>query len=351
MPGSSQNRAMIRTKTTFIVGAGASTELQFPGGPELLSRIAQGYDFSRFGTELQTRDSTLLAQYVAKAGERLNKSQNDLLAAAERIRISSKLGTSIHSIIEQHNSDRLIPTLGKIAIAHFICQAEARSLLREKPRMRGDLPVQGQDYWLFYFAQLLTSGVPRTKVDRIFDDVTIINFNWDRTIEHFMPFALEMAFGMPIAEAQQLVAAKLKILRPYGSVGRLQWQSGDAPQVDWGTEKPWNIHNLPTQIFTASERANDVGLLREIRQTVTYAKRLVFLGFAFHPQNMELLIDHSLSHNPEVLTTIYGMTAANRATVIQMLYRQLGLEREDLLTIVNARCFEMLRDYNLMLES
>ena len=74
---------MIRSKTTLIVGAGASCEIQMPSNEELLYRIAQSMDFSRFGTGLQTKDSTQLAQYMQKMATRLNKDEADIHRAAD----------------------------------------------------------------------------------------------------------------------------------------------------------------------------------------------------------------------------------------------------------------------------
>jgi len=64
---------MIRRNTTLIVGAGASCELQFPGNEELLARIGQNYDPARLGSDLQSKDNLLLAQYLQKMAGRLGQ--------------------------------------------------------------------------------------------------------------------------------------------------------------------------------------------------------------------------------------------------------------------------------------
>ncbi|MCB2076922.1 MAG: hypothetical protein KDE55_04385 [Novosphingobium sp.] len=342
---------MIRTKTTLIVGAGASVELQLPSGAELLTRIGQSYDFSRFDAGLQTRDSLLLAQYVAKMAQRLGKNEAAVRAAAERIRIACKLGRSIDGVIDQHDNDNLIVACGKLAIAHFICQAEAKSILRQTPRIEGDLPVQGEDNWLYQLGQLVTSGVSRSRVDRCLDDLSIICFNYDRSIEHFLPHALVMAFGMQLKEAQQIVGAKLNIIHPYGTIGRLPWQPGEGPDVEWGTEQPWNIHNLAQNIRTTTEQMRDQQQTMAIRSNMSSAKRIVFLGFGYHPQNIEILVDYSLSHEPEVVASVMGLGQANLGSVIRVLKRKIGLENDEFLMIKNTRCADMLRDFSLLLES
>jgi hypothetical protein len=342
---------MIRSKTTLIVGAGASCEIQLPSNEELLARIGQSFDFSRFGTGTQTKDSTLLAQYLQKMATRMGKGEADIHAAAERLRIASRLGRSIDGVLDQHDTDPMIVAAGKLAIAHFICQAEAKSILRLTPRIPGDLPIQGADTWLYQLGQLVTSGVPRSRVEQSLDNLSVISFNYDRSVEHFLPHAMVVAFGMTLKEAQQIVAAKLNIVHPYGTVGRLPWQTGEAPDCEWGTEQPWNIHNLAQQIRTSAEVTREQQMLLKIRGMVSGAKRLVFLGFGFQPQNVDLLVDYSLSHDPELVATVYGLSKTNQISVTKMLKRKTGIEEDELLLMMNAKCIDMMRDYSLLLES
>ncbi len=342
---------MIRTKTTFIVGAGASCELQMPGGEELLARVAGGLDHSRYGTELQTRDSILIARYLGKMAERTGNGAGPLHVAADRIRIASRMGRSIDTVIDQNDTDQYVGQCGKLAIVHFICQAEAKSTLRLAPRVDGDLPIQGTDNWLVHLGQLITSGVPRSKLESCFDNVSIISFNYDRSIEHFMPFALMMSHGLPMKDAQRIVAQKLKVYHPYGNIGRLPWQTGEASDVEWGTDQPWNILNLTGQIRTYAEAMRDTEGLRSMRASVVGAKRLVFLGFGFHPQNVDLLIDYPLSHEPELLMTLHEMSEANKKSVIRMMRRKTAVERDDLFMTSKGKSYEMMRDYSLLLES
>ncbi|MDG2004538.1 MAG: hypothetical protein P8J20_14540 [Novosphingobium sp.] len=199
--------------------------------------------------------------------------------------------------------------------------------------------------------QLVTSGVPRSKVEQSLDDLSIISFNYDRSIEHFLPYAMVVAFGMSLKEAQEIVGAKLNIIHPYGTVGRLPWQAGEMPDCEWGTEQPWNIHNLAQQIRTSSEVVRDHQGLLTIRGMVSNAKRIVFLGFGFQPQNVDILVDYSLSHDPELVATVYGLSQTNRISVTKMLKRKTGIEDDELLLIMNAKCIDMMRDFSMLLES
>lgn len=344
---------MLRTRTTLIVGAGASAELQFPTNAELLARIIQGYDFKRTNSETSTRDGQLLLRNIYKLAEKLNKKVEDVAAAAERLRNACRLGRSIDTVLEQYDHDPLVVACGKLAITFFMGQAESRSNLKDIPRVEGELPLQGKiaEYWIYQLGQLITSGVPRSKIGQTLEQLTIINFNYDRSVEHFLPYALVMAYGIELKEAQQVIAEKLDIVHPHGSVGRLPWQKGEAPQAEWGVEQPWNIHAIAAQLKSLNERSADRNALRDIRLSVASAKRLVFLGFGFQPQNVDLLFENTLSHNPEVLISTYGMSSGNAATVAQMIRRLAGLESADQLMISPGKAWEVLRDYSLLLES
>ncbi|MCW1384715.1 hypothetical protein OLX02_18010 [Novosphingobium sp. KCTC 2891] len=345
---------MIRTRTVMVIGAGASCELQMPSGADLLARIVQGYDFSRLGTESQSRESVMLARHLSKLAERMGREQREIIVAAQALRNAARVGKSIDAIIEQYDHDPLVVACGKLAIAFFVGQAETRATLREAPRVAGELPIQGkpEETWLYWLGQLFTAGLPRSKLEKAFADLTIVSFNYDRSIEHFLPHALVMAYGLTLKEAQAIVAQHLVILHPYGSVGRLPWQLGQDAQAEWaGSEQPWNIHAIANQIRTCSERLADREWTGRLRRSVAEAKRIVFLGFGFHPQNLDLLFDRTISHNPDVLASIHGLPASNRPLLARQIKRLCGLEFDDLLTLENARAFETLRDHALMLES
>jgi hypothetical protein len=342
---------MIRSKTTLIVGAGASCELGIVSSDELLLKIGQSFDFSRLGSETQTRDGLLLSQYLGKLAARIGRSEEDVHRAAERLRIASRMGRSIDTVLDQHDTHPLIAACGKLAVVHFLAQSEAKSILRLTPRMAGDLPIQGTETWLYQLGQLVTSGVPRSQVEKCFDELAIVAFTYDRSIEHFLPHAMVMAFGMSLQEAQAIVAARLRIIHPYGTIGRLPWQPGDGAELEWGAENPWNIHNLAAGLRTSGEIMRDAQALMQMRAMVAGAKRIAFLGFGYQPQNMDMLIDFALSHDPEVIATVWGLSKTSLASVMRVFRRKIGIEDETLLLAANARANDVMRDYALLLES
>ncbi|MEP7223181.1 MAG: hypothetical protein ABI673_11020 [Novosphingobium sp.] len=342
---------MIRTKTTLVVGAGASCEMQMPSSAELLDRIASGYDFYRFGGERMSKDSSTLLRYLNKLTERPGHNQEKLYAATERLRVASRLGQMIDTIIEQNDDNPLVTLCGKLAILHYICQGEAKASLRPAPKVEGELPLLIGDYWLVELGRLMTTGVPRSKVEQCFENLTIVSFNYDRSIEHFLPYALITAYGMTLVEAQRIVTQRLKIVHPYGTIGRLPWQAGEGPDVEWGNDAPWNMLSLLSSLRTHGELMGDRAALTQVRGAMMKAQRVVFMGFGYHPQNLDVLIDGNFAHNPEVLAAVHQMSAPSQKSVIRMLRRKLGLTDEDKLMVIQSRCQEFMRDYSMLLES
>lgn len=342
---------MIRTRTTVVIGAEGGCELQLPSSAEMMARVAQGFEFRRMGTERETRDTTILAEYLGNVAKRLQKPEEEVRAAAERFRLATHIGRSVDALIDQNDNDPLVAMCGKLAIAHVTCQSEARSILRAEPRTPGELPIQGSDTWLFQLAQLITSGVTSRQIEHCMDELTVITFGYDRSFEHFLPWALSMAFGMDLVEARHIVAAKLRIIHPFGAAGRLPWQSGKGPECDWGVEQPRNILAIAAQLRTSSEALRDSHVRKTIRYAVGEARRLVFLGFAFQPQHVDLLIDHSLMRDPEILAMVCDQPPAIQAAILRVLKRKTGIIRDELIVPVDAKAGDLLRDYGLLLES
>lgn len=342
---------MIRSKTAFILGPGAAAELHMPGPQELLERIAQALDFSRASANQLTRDAAAILRHVGKLAERTRKTEEQLYRAAQRIHQAAKVARTIEGVIEQNNDDPLVEAFGKLALAVFTLQTEQRSSVRAVPQNPTALPLQTGDYWLLELGRLITSGLPRNRLEQGLTDIVIVSFGYDRAVEHFLPYVLTTAYGMTLQEAQRIIAARLKVIHPYGAVGRLPWQTGDGPDCEFANETPWNMDALSAQLKTFDQAMADRAGLGELRSAVARSQRLVFLGCDFTPQSLDLLVDSSLSHNPELVMNMGALSEPNRAAAIRMLKRKTGNERDDRLLITESRCLDVLKDYALMLES
>lgn len=275
---------MFRRQTLFVVGAGASAEFGLPLGTLLARQITNKMDirFERGFDFVGSGDRRLYEQLINSKRQDADQWQ----PAAMRIRDGLPFAQSIDDFLDQRRSDRYINLYGKSAICQAILEAERESKLYFNPSNR-DEPFDAvalTDTWLVKFMYMLCRGVPREKVAHIFEHVDFIIFNYDRCIEHFLISALERAYSITQQDAAAIVD-ELQVLHPYGSVGRLG-------QVSFGNSGA-NCVALAEEIKTYTEQADEKTVLHKILDRVDRAECIVFLGFAYHRQNMPKRDDDS----------------------------------------------------------
>src|SRR5262245_52507850 len=86
------------------------------------------------------------------------------------------------------------------------------------------------------------------------------------------------------------VSCHTEVCYPFGpsSVGDLPWQPGDG--IEFGAEADeFGLLKSSSRIRTFNEEVEDTTKIGEIQSALCSASRVVFLGFYFHPPNMELI--------------------------------------------------------------
>ena len=320
---------MFQSKTLLVVGAGASCEAGFPSGEELNVKIANILDirFDDWGSRLVSGDYRMVEafrQAAQDAGDP-TASINPYLHKAWRIRdVVPAAAISIDNFLDAHRGDALMELCGKLGIVKSILDAERSSKFRA--HREGDSTFRLNDLlgtWYVGFLQMLTEGITKDDVGQIFENLSIITFNYDRCIERFLYQALADYYELHEAEAQHLVS-KLKIYHPYGKVGQLPWQS-NVGAVPFGSEHA-NLIELSKQIKTFTEGLDDAQLRGGIHEAVGDAEVIVFLGFAFHPLNMELLTPGHPTAVQRVYATTLGLSDSDEAVIEDDIQRMLGLD-------------------------
>ena len=342
---------MIRTDTTLIVGAGANREIEMPDRPDLLAKIAAGFEFDRLHSDVKSRDLVNLANLFERVSDEIGLSYDELVGGAMAIREATIVSTSIDAILEQYGHDPAVLAAGKLAIVYYTLQAESKSTLAAEPRAAGELPLRGTENWLYQLGQLIVKGVPQAKAEECFEKLSIVCFNYDRAIEHYLPWVVQRAFGMTCKESCELVAGRLRIVHPYGVAGRLPWQGDEENGATWGQDDPENIVQLSKRIFTASQRAASRQFQSYLRAEMSRGKRLGFLGFGFDPMNVAMLFDELEHDNPDMLISLVDIGEVERKAIMRLIYRLTGITDESLITLENVKAFELLRDYGRFLES
>lgn len=341
---------MFRTETTLVVGAGANREIELPDGPELLNRIATGFDFDRLGSEVQSRDLVAFAALFDQVAEQVGSTPERLMAAGRAIRTAASVSPSIEAIMDQQRDNPDVMAVGRLAIIYYTLQAESKSTLAREPRAAGELPLRGQENWLFQLGQMMVSGVPRRDAENCFYRLSIIAFTYDRAIEHYLPWIVAMAFDMDIEEARAMVGTHLRIVYPFGTAGQLPWRDTDKAKADWAQAEPDNIVELTKQIYSTGQRKEDSRFSSYLLAEMTQGKRIGFLGFDFDPLKLGMIFDDLMDHNPDVLVSLSGVEENLHPSIFRMIRQGTGVT-DDAIKMNDIGVYELLRDNALILQS
>lgn len=266
---------MIRTKTVLVVGAGASSELKFPLGGVLLAEIGRALDFNVSSGGV-TGGSPRIWRELKRTAHTSGKNADDYIFAAWRVRDATHLGLSIDNVIHQLNDDDLVTYCAKLGIAHKLLVAEGSCDLRIHENNRTMTWPNVRGTWLGGLAQLIVQDKERRSIDDIFENLSIISFNYDRTIQRFLPFALASQFAIPDQQAKE-ICQRLPVYHPYGSLGPLRWESRTG-SVEFGDTDRVSLSTVVSNIRTFTEQIEDESHLAPMREAIGSADRIVFLG-------------------------------------------------------------------------
>lgn len=287
---------MVNKRTVIVVGAGASHEAKLPTGQELKTTIAKMLDIRfEYGQLIPESGDRIVfsALYRASAGEDGRYDFEPYRLAAQRIIKAMPLALSIDQFVDMHDGDEELELCAKVAIVRSILDAERRSKLWFDPsHAYAGLNFKGMDgTWFQRFFQLVTENCKLGEIEHRFKDIVLIVFNYDRCIEHFLYHALQALAGFGGERAAEIVRG-LEIYHPYGTVGMLDWEIGATDRIPFGGELEGDkLLRLASQIRTFTEGTDsETSRVQEIRDATSGAELVLFLGFAYHPKNLELIM-------------------------------------------------------------
>ncbi|AVA19966.1 hypothetical protein [Rhizobium sp. NXC24] len=302
---------MFKDNTVFVIGAGASDEFNLPVGWKLMNTIKQNSKF-RFDYGLKEGVKEIHDAIVRRYENRNDEINARFEACAEIYRAIDSAG-SIDSFIDRNNHVPHIAEVGKLQIAYAIAKAEGASKLAvNRDRNRQDLNWEALDNaWIATFARALFDGVRTTDVDNIGSNITIICFNYDRCIEFYLIAAIERSFYKVSREQAYKIVSNMRIIHPYGTLGRLPQGLLDRDYIPYGPDLDrLDLWRVSESLVTWSESIRDSQQVDAIKTAIAQARAIVFLGFAFANQNMRLLeanIPEGKSYYTKVYSTGYGV--------------------------------------------
>lgn len=283
----------MNTKTVFVIGAGASKEVDLPTGYELKEIIARLLNM-RFDFNRQISGDHLIANALrshVRTPEGREGDINPYLHESWHIKDALPLAISIDNFIDSQRGNKKIAICGKLAIVRSILNAEKGSMLHfEKYSNNAEINFSSlEKTWYLPFFQLLTENCKVDDLEDRFKSVTLIIFNYDRCVEHFLFNALQKYYRVSEVEAANIIK-NINIYHPYGSVGSLPWHDSEE-RMEFGAEPNANqLLSLTHKIKTFTEGTDpNASNIVSIREHICRASKLIFIGFAFHKLNMVLI--------------------------------------------------------------
>lgn len=340
---------MFKKKTVVVVGAGASKEANFPLGWELKNAIAAAAQF-RFGENGLTTNHDFWGE-LCRHPEFAHDTKR-IRAACSKISHGISFVSSVDSFLEIHGTDPDIQICTKAAIVKLILDGERSSRLSvDQGNIYNQLsPSKLKETWYLELAHILFEKVEASSLEEAFHPVTFISFNYDRCVEWFIFHALKGLYFLDDGKASELVKP-LKVYHPYGDVGACGWLGAGEP---FGAETRGRLTGICNRIRTFTEKVETSDNYASVREAIARAETIVFLGFSFHPQNMDLLrpqeIDQ-ISKVRQIFGTCDGMSDNDKAAVEDQLGRiftqqpTTGTNRAPKVHLARLKCAEFMRQY------
>ncbi|TKJ32820.1 MAG: hypothetical protein CEE38_22310 [Planctomycetes bacterium B3_Pla] len=298
---------MISKNTVLILGAGSSMDFGFPSGDEL------AYEISRYGSRHLIND--------AFAREN-NIDWTEVKSFKQALSISQ---LSVDTFLE-NRADESFYKIGRLAIAKVLltCEVSDRLFIGKPPyenfernRTSNRRPP---NWYKLLWNRLVEVPEQETNEDTLshlfdrFDQnrLSVITFNYDRSLERFLNVALECTTGEGSAECAKKISESIPIIHVYGSLGPLLAGDGEV-------EVPYNSKGQGSFVLRSWE---NIDLVRRSKERNKYfvkadkllleAEGIVFLGFGFDQTNfrrLQLSKDMPAFHANRLLGTAMGLPA------------------------------------------
>jgi hypothetical protein len=302
---------MIRSGTVLILGAGASAPFGFPCGRGLLTEISSALHREPFMSDLKRQ--------LSECGY-----ASDLMESFAR-ELSLSMQPSVDAFLEKRSE---YVAVGKAAMACALIPYEKQARLLRDPK---------RPHWYEY----LFSQMGATLEDFISSELSVITFNYDRSLEHFLFLALKNSYGLSDEECSEQLKA-VSIVHVYGTLGgSLHYEEKSRPYDNEVTTDV--VKRCASTIRVLHEATVDDPELAAAHKLLSSAEVICFLGFGYHQVNVERLRFDLLSKGKDVLGSAYGVTSEEQRRITRYLSYsiKLGNQFQDALDFLrNYRVFD-----------
>lgn len=274
---------MITTPTVLVLGAGASRPYGFPLGGELNKEVQQLLD------KVRSDGTHCLMMQVAPL---VGADRSLLMDFADALRDADRF--SVDAFLE-HRPEFVLAGKAAIAAALMPYEDDRRNAIR------GD--------WYQY----LFNKMAATPEDFAQNKLSIVTFNYDRSLEFYFERVLRNSFGLGDDEAREL-RKSVPIIHVHGQLGDLDANSD--------THRPYGPDRDAASVVKASQ---SISIVHEeapserivaATQALEQARIVCFLGFGFHATNIRRLgyTIYREGGDQQIYATTYGLGNDERDT-------------------------------------
>ncbi len=249
---------IIKQKTVFVLGAGASSPFGLPLGKDLKRKICE-----------------LNHASVARAISSEPDEQKDAQEAIYNLQ-SSFARSNIESIDLFLSKNPKFVNLGKQLIAAVLYPLEIENNLHN---------IENNENWCRFLWNNINTDFD--KIDK--HDLHFITFNYDRSLEHFLYLSLYNSYsGNKSSSECAEIIKKINIKHVYGSLSPLNWQVSDGRAYSARQATREDLSRAVINLKLLGEERGEADY-KEIQTLMRDAVNIYFIGFAFDEFNLDLL--------------------------------------------------------------
>ena len=243
---------MITKPTTLLLGAGASAHLGYPVGYQLRDQIL----------------AELKIQLCLPEDKRIPILRDGDSLIGFHTKMSRGGWTSPDAFLEKHTE---FLQMGKFLIAYCLKRNEDPDRL---------FPATG---WYEYLCQRLLAGAETSEDFRRNDKLSIVTYNYDRSVDHFLHQLVLHRYELSSDVAWELLSSTIKIVHVHGILGSY----------------PGYPYEVSQDIEVISSLSNSIKIIHEVEpsheafsrasQLLNSAEAVYSIGFSMSDTNMKRL--------------------------------------------------------------
>ncbi len=292
---------MINTNTVLVLGAGASIPFGFPSGIKLKDKIC--------GFVVGRREYNFLKDSYTEA--EIQKFMHEMVRSPDY---------SVDQFLE-HRPEYL--EIGKRSIALALLPHERTvRLFEDWAALRSGSVTElgsedGNNWYQYLFSRLMTT------FDKFGDNsLSVITFNYDRSLEHYLFTSLKNKYSNKTDSECAAQLDKIPIIHVHGKLGQLPWEQSGISVV------PYDASAEPgrTGRQYACQAASHIKIIHEkdvadafggAHDLLRNATRIYFLGFGFNKTNVLRLLPEDVRKKNNMRGTCLGISPHVRRELLQ----------------------------------